>query len=103
MREAPHPTGTPHTCVFATLRRSKRRRSGLSGAVSAGSNPVGGTVGGTSHEVVHDLGRGRKPVSPLAWRAHCRGAPGPAGGKLPRHAARGPRFRVIAVTCPVIV
>src|SRR6266516_5290168 len=36
--------------------------------------------------------RGRKTVSVLAWRANCLGAPGPAGGKLPRHAAREPRF-----------
>ncbi len=48
-------------------------------------------------------GEGRKPVSPLAWRANCRGAPGPAGGKLSRDAARGLRFRVIAVTRAVIV
>ena len=32
-------------------------------------------------------------MSPLVWRARCRGAAGPAGGKLSRHAARGPRCR----------
>ena len=35
---------------------------------------------------------------PVAWRANCRGVPGPADGKLPRDAARGRGF-VIAVTC----
>jgi len=42
--------------------------------------------------------RGRKPVSPLVWRARCRGAAGPAGGNCPAMRREG-RGVVIAVAC----